>query len=218
MTLQGQMFERVAICTSRVAANDYFSVTQKDIDSTTLEAGDNVRVRVTKVDLDRQIQPRDSDIYDSTLQKSNQIYIPKDTRDKLDLQTGDLIKYVVIPKKSFPGIQDGPVRDKAKQVVNGGSEDEEEQEDDRPERETSNATFSGPMATTGQVTVPADVMDKMGLLQGDTVLATIMWQGDDLTRNKDIGTGNRITINKDEREQLGLEKGDTPQIRLAVFD
>lgn len=216
MSLQGQLFERFAVCSARVAANNYFSVAKSDIETTDLEAGDNVRVMLIKPDPDNQIQGRDRDVYDNTLQKSNQVYIPKDTREKLDLETGDNVKYIVVPKKSFPGLQDGPVREKAKEVINGGSEDETEIE--RPERETSSATFTGPMQKTGQVTVPSDVMDRMGLLQGDTVLATIMWQGEDISRNKDIGTGNRITINKDEREELGLEPGDEPQVRIAVFN
>jgi hypothetical protein len=57
----------------------------------------------------------------------------------------------------------------------------------------------------------------MGLIQGDTVLATIKWQGDDISANKDIGSGNRIIITKDQRDELGLEPGDEPTIRLAVF-
>jgi len=73
------------------------------------------------------------------------------------------------------------------------------------------------MQKTGQVTVPKDVRERMGLLQGDMVLATIQWLGEDISANKDIGTGNRITINKDEREELGLDPGDEPTIRLAVF-
>lgn len=217
MTVQGQLFERVAICSARVSANNYFSVSQKDIDSSNLEAGDDVRVRLTKVGEDSGASPLDSDVYDSTLQKSNQVYIPADTRDKLNLETGSIVKYVVIPKKSFPGLQDGPIREKAKDLVGGGSESEGG-ESERPERQTNNATFSTPMQKTGQVTVPADVMNSMGLLQGDTVLATINWKGDSLNRNKDIGTGNRITISKDEREELGLEPGDEPEVRLAVFD
>lgn len=218
MTIQRQLFDRVAVCSARVSANNYFSVTQKDIDSTDLEPGDNVRVRLSRADLDREVKPRDSDIYSSTLQKSNQVYIPSDTRDKLELETGDIVKYIVVPTKSFPGFQDGPVRDRAKDIVGDDDEEDEDMEPDRPERETSSAEIdSSPMQKTGQVTIPAGVMDKMGLLQGDTVLATIQWQGEDISVNKDIGTGNRITINADEREQLGIEPGDEPTIRLAVF-
>lgn len=220
MTLQGQMFERAAVCTARVAANNYFSVRQQDIDTTNLEAGDNVRVRLTAPDLESNVQPRDSDIYDSTLQKSNQVYIPKDTREKLDLDTGDVVKYIVIPTKSFPGLKDGPVREKARSVVNGEDEEEEEQEfEERPERDTTSSTFSdSSMQKTGQITVPAQVVDDMALVKGDQVLTTIKWQGEDITVPKDLGTGNRLTINKEEREELGLEPGDEPTIRIAIFN
>lgn len=217
MTLQRQLFNRVAICSGRVAANNYFSVTQKDIDSTSLEPGDNVRVRISRADLDRELTPRDSDIYDSTLQKSNQIYIPKDTREKLELETGDIIKYIAIPSDSFPGLKDGPVRERAKNLVTDDG-DETETESERPERQTTSAVVdSSTMQKTGQVTIPADTIDKMGLIQGDTVLTTIKWRGEDVTANKDIGTGNRITIKSDEREKLDIEPGDEPTIRLAVF-
>lgn len=219
VTLQRQIFDRVAICTARVSANNYFSVTQKDVDSTNLEAGDNVRVRVTRADLDRDLKPMDSDIYDSTLQKSNQVYLPSDTRDKLDLETGDTIKYLVVPSKSFPGVQDGPVREKAKELVGDGTDEEAEETQERPERESKSEVVEGmSMQKTGQVTIPAGTMEKMGLLQGDTLFVMIKWQGESLTANKDIGTGNRITINKDEREQLGIEPGNEPTLRISVFD
>jgi bifunctional DNA-binding transcriptional regulator/antitoxin component of YhaV-PrlF toxin-antitoxin module len=217
MTLQRQLFNRIAICSARVAANNYFSVTQKDIDSTNLEPGDNVRVRINRTDVNGGLKPRDSDIYDSTLQKSNQIYIPKDTREKLDLETGDIIKYIAVPSDSFPGLRDGPVRERAKNLAtNNGNETETESE--RPDREsTSEVVDSSSMQKTGQVTIPASTIDKMGLLQGDTVLTAVKWEGETVTSNKDIGTGNRITINKDERNRLGIEPGDEPTIRISVF-
>jgi bifunctional DNA-binding transcriptional regulator/antitoxin component of YhaV-PrlF toxin-antitoxin module len=220
VTIQRQLLDRVALCSARVSANNYFSVTKKDVESTALEAGDEVRVRLSRTDLDRDLQPRDSDVYDSTLQKSNQVYIPADTRDKLDLETGDIVKYIVVPSKAFPGFKDGPLRNKAKDIVNGGSEEEtEDGGTERPERESMSETITGmSMQKTGQVTVPADTMDKMGLLQGDTVFVMIKWQDESLTANKDIGTGNRITINKEERNELGIEPGDEPTMRISVFD
>jgi len=220
VTIQRQLLDRVALCSARVSANNYFSVTKKDVESTALEAGDEVRVRLSRTDLDRDLQPRDSDVYDSTLQKSNQVYIPADTRDKLDLETGDIIKYIVVPSKAFPGFKNGPLRNMAKDVVNGGSEEQtEDKATERPERQSFSENVSGmSMQKTGQITIPADTMDKMGLLQGDTVFVMIKWQDELLTANKDIGTGNRITINKQERNELGIEPGDEPTIRISVFD
>lgn len=213
MTVTRRLFNRVAVCSSRVASNNYFSVRNRDVESTNLEAGKEVRVMLIDAEVE-EFKPRDRDIYDSTLQKSNQIYIPVDTREKLDLEAGDLVKYVVVPKDSFPGVQDGPLREAARNVT---SDDEDSDEDQRPERETTSASFSGPMQKTGQVTVPSSVMDKMGLVQGDTVTATVEFNGHDTTISTDIGTGNRIIIPKDKREHLELEAGDEPEITLAVF-
>jgi bifunctional DNA-binding transcriptional regulator/antitoxin component of YhaV-PrlF toxin-antitoxin module len=219
MTLSRRLIEQIAICSSRVSANNYFSVTAKDVDSVGIEAGEEVRVILIRTDLEGDLKPRDRDIYTSKLQKSNQVYIPADTRDKLDLETGDIVKYLVMPKDTFPSLMDGPIRGAARDFLEIQEEPDETpvSEDDRPTRETTSAEFSASMQKTGQITVPKDVRERMGLLQGDMVLATIQWLGEDISANKDIGTGNRITINKDEREELGLEPGDEPTIRLAVF-
>lgn len=218
VTIQRQIFDRIAVCSARVSANNYFSVSKKDVESSTLEPGDQLRIRITRTDLDRKIKPMDSYTYSNTLQKSNQVYLPSDARDKLDLETGDIIKYAIIPKKSFPGFNEGPLRDRVKDLFAGSEDEPEQDETQRPEGETTSATFeNSTMQKTGQVTVPSEIMKKVGLLQGDTVLATIKWQGEDISVNKDIGTGNRITISKDEREQLGLEPGDEPTVRIAYF-
>ncbi|EGQ44232.1 MAG: hypothetical protein J07AB43_02910 [Candidatus Nanosalina sp. J07AB43] len=220
MTLSRRFVDKVAICSSRLSSNNYFSVSAKDVEATDIEAGDQVRVVLIRTDLDGDIKPRDRAVYQNTLQKSNQIYVPKDARDKLDLQDGDIIKYIVIPKKAFPGVMDGPLRERFGDILEGsvGSDDEtESQEQTRPSRDTTSAEFSASMQKTGQITVPKSVREDMGLIQGDTVLATIKWQGDDISANKDIGSGNRIIITKDQRDELGLEPGDEPTIRLAVF-
>jgi len=222
MTLSRRLVDKIAVCTSRVSTNNYFSVSAKDVEAVDIEAGDELRVVLIRTDLDGEIKPRDRAVYESTLQKSNQVYVPADVRDKLDLQGGDLVKYIIVSKDAFPGLMDGPIRGKAKELFQRTEPEETESssgggEQERPERETSSAEFSASMQKTGQVTIPSEVMDKMGLLQGDMVLATVRWKGEDLSRNKDIGTGNRITITKSEREELGLVPGDDPTIRLAVF-
>jgi len=222
MTLSRRFVEKVAICTSRLSSNNYFSVSAKDVEATDVEPGDEVRVMLIRTDLESDIKPRDRAVYKSTLQKSNQVYVPKDVREKLDLTDGDLIKYIMIPSTAFPGITDGPFREKFGDMFEAVEREDETQdagetEEDRPKRQTSSAEFSASMQKTGQVTVPKEVRTKMGLIQGDTVLATISWKGNDMSVNKDIGTGHRITINKEERAKLGLEPGDNPDIRLAVF-
>lgn len=220
MTLSRRFVDKVAICSSRISSNNYFSVSAKDVEATELEPGDNVRVVLIRSDLDGEIKPRDRDVYENTLQKSNQIYVPKSTRDKLDLEAGDIVKYIVIPKSAFPGIMDGPLRERFGDILEGDTGEDSEsgsQEQTRPTRDTTSAEFSASMQKTGQVTVPKQVRNRMGLIQGDTVLATIEWQGEDVSSNKDIGSGNRIIITKEQRQELGLEPGDEPTIRLAVF-
>lgn len=216
MTLTRRLVQNVAFCTGRVSSNNFFSVSTKEVESAGLEAGQDVRVVLFRTDLEGEVKPRDRHIYNSTLQKSNQVYIPADARDKLDLEPGDYIKYIVIPRSAFPGLRDGPLREFVKDNV-GASDDDDSQEQERPERETNSAEFTASMQKTGQITIPADVMDRMGLIQGDQVLATVEWTGDELNANKEIGTGNRITIRKAEREKLSLEPGDSPDVRLAVF-
>jgi len=218
MTLSRRLVDKIAVCTSRVSSNNYFSVSSKDVRAVDIEPGDELRVVLIRTDLDGDIKPRDRSTYSSTLQKSNQVYVPADVRDKLDLQAGDLVKYIIVAKDSLPGLMDGPIRGKAKELFERTDDDTSESDErERPDRQTSSAEFSASMQKTGQVTVPKNVMDKMGLLQGDTVLATISWKGQDISRNKDIGTGNRITITKSERRELMLEPGDEPDVRIAVF-
>lgn len=220
MTLSRRFVDKVAICSTRISANNYFSVSAKDVEATDLDAGDDVRVVLIRTDLDGDIKPRDRDVYENTLQKSNQIYVPASTRDKLDLEAGDIVKYVVIPKKAFPGVMDGPLRERLGDILEDTpdkNEDGSQQTQERPSRDTTSAEFSASMQKTGQITVPKEVRNKMGLIQGDTVLATIQWNGKDVSANKDIGSGNRIIITKDERQELGIEPGDEPTVRLAIF-
>lgn len=218
MTLSRRIVDNVAICSARVSSNNYFTISAQDVESANLEHGEELRVVLIRTDLHGDLKPRDRDTYKSTLQKSNQVYVPVSTRDKLDLEAGDIVKYIAISESTFPGLKDGPIRGKLSKIFEiTDSNDEPERTQKRPTRQTSSAEFSASMQKTGQVTVPSDIMDKMGLLQGDTVLTTIQWKDEDLTANKDIGTGNRVTIKKSERQSLGLEPGDTPTIRLAVF-
>jgi len=209
MTIQSRVFDRLAVCSARVTANNYFSVSKTDIESTDMEPGDQIRVRLSRTD---KAGPTDSDIYETSLQKSNQLYIPKDTREKLDLEAGDTIKYIAIPKKSFPGLSDGPVRDKLRG-------DDTPPEEERPEREANSDTFSSSsMQKTGQLTVPADTMDTLGLLEGDDVSLIVSWEDRKINATKRIGTGKRITLSKEERQELGIEPGDEPEVLVLPTD
>jgi len=218
MTVQRQIFSRIATCKAKLAQNNTITVDSEDREATNVEPGDQVRVRLTRTDLGSTVKPRDSDFFDTTVQKTHQIYVPLDTIQKLDLEAGDIVHYVVVPKKSFPGLQDGPVRNVIKSTQSRQGEAETISVEPEQTRETSNAEYQGnKMQKTGQVTVPAEIRDKMAVSSGDTVLATIEWQGDDTSFNVDIDSRNRITIPKSERNKLGLEAGDKPKVTLAVF-
>ena len=221
MTLSRRLVEKVAVCSGRFSSNNYLGVSSKDIESTALERGEEVRVVLIRTDLERDIKPVDRDTYSTTLAQSGQVYVPKSTREKLDMEPGDIMKYIIIPKNAFPGLMDGPIRGKAREILSEedeGIDGESIEEDiDEGDRDTTVSSFSASMQKTGQVTVPSSVREEMDLRQGDMILATIMWQDDELSSNKEIGTGNRITITQSERDRLGLEPGDQPEIRIAVF-
>lgn len=209
MTLEKRLVNRVAVCKARLAKNNTITIKPEDVETIGAEPGDTMRTRVTKVDTEREVEVIDSDVFEAPLQKTRQLTVPSNTREKLGLQPGDLLQYITFPTKNFPGLDDGPVRDRIRGRV---------QERERPERESMRETFTAPMQQTGQVTVPSDVMDDMGLLQGDVVTAEIEWQGESEIETLEIGTGNRITIPKSTREDLGLESGDEPTITLTVFE
>jgi len=203
-----------------MSTNNYISVSSRDVQSLEISYQDEVRVFLIRTDLDREIKPNDRATYKTTLAKSDQIYVPKDVRDQLDLEGGSLVKYVIIPGDKFPGLTEGPIRDKFRQLFTGIDEDDEvaDPDEERPTATQCSATFSAPMAQSGQVTVPEDVKDALGLIKGDTTRFVIKnpETGDTLQASIQIKTGNRITIVKDQRQELGLVKGDEPQILVLA--
>jgi len=216
MTLTRRALDKIAICSSRLSANNYISVAKKDFKTLDVQPQDEVRVFLIRSDLNRELKPNDRASYKTTLTKSSQVYCPKDVRDQLELETGDLVKYIIIPGNEFPGLSDGPIRDKFRQLFTSTSveDDQRDPERERPNATQGSATFSNKMQVTGQVTVPSDIMEALGLIEGDTTSFMIKNpnNGETLQVSKQIGTGKRITIVKDEREDLGLTKGDEPQI------
>lgn len=223
MTISRRLVDKVAVCTSRLSTNNYMSVSSNDVEAVDVEPGEEVRVMLIRTDLNGDIKPVDRAVYDTTLQKSKQVYVPADARDKLDLEGGDLVKYIIIPKDAFPGAFDGPLRAKLKEffgssTIGGNGDDaEKEREEERGERQTTTETFEAPMQKTGQVTIPSKVRDRMALLKGDDVLVQVTWLDNEaFLGQKTIGTGYRITINRDERQELGLVPGDEPEIRIGV--
>lgn len=212
----------MAFCSSRLAANNYITVTGKDTKVTTLQPNEDVRVLLVRADLSEgEIKPRDRATYMTTLTKSGQIYCPVDVRDKLDLEEGDLVRYVIIPADEIPGVSDGPIRSRLRQVFSGVEREDEPkfEEQDRPTRETETATFNATMENSGQVTIKEKYMDALGLIRGDTVDVIVKnpETGEAEDMSLQIGTGNRVTVNIEEREMLGLEEPNRPEVQMLVM-
>lgn len=213
MTLQGQLFRRGAICTATMEDQNMFTVNDGDLQSSAAEVGDQVRVGILKRGSSDTIKALDRQTFTTTLMPNGQIMVPNDAANTLDLEAGDSISYVVVPKKSFPSLTDGPLRDK----VRGGDNDAEEIE--RGEREATEATFGGQkMRQTGQTRVPGEVKEKLALVQGDKVNVTVEHNEDSDTFTGTFGTGDRVTIPKETRDGLGLQKGDEPTLTVRVTD
>lgn len=207
MTIERQLVNRIGICKARLAQNNTITIKPEDVEAIGAEPGDELRVRVTKVNTDRRVKVLDSDIFTAPIQKTRQITIPKRSREKIDIEPGDVIQYIAIPTKNFPTPRNGPVRDR---VSDGGEE--------QIERERNQASFGGSsMRQTGQVRVPANIRDELDLEQGDPVTVTVEWQGQQGRFTGTFGSRNRITIPQDTRDELGLEAGDEPDITLTVF-
>jgi len=204
MDLGISSFRDLAVCKARINENNSFEVGQDNRDGTDLDLGDEVAVRIINLDSDKIIKQRDSTRYSTTIQQTGQIHIPNRVMSELSLSPGNIIGYMVVASRNVPGVNDGPVRDRIR----------DEPSVEERTRETNRMTFSGPMASTGQVTVPKNVREQMNLRQGDAITVTVDGQK---TKTVNIGTGNRIVIPTDVRGELGLEKGDEPSVQVTVF-
>lgn len=204
MDLPGNIFKNFAICKARVNNNNTFTIGKANREGTDMSLGEEVYVRVLKINRENFLRTRDVEYFTTTIQKTGQIHIPNEVMRDLDLDHGEIVGYTAISASKVPGISNGPVRERVKK----------ETPVDKRKRESNSETFTGPMASTGQITVPSDVREKMNIKQGDPI--TINIDGEKTTTVK-IGTGNRITITKSVRDELGLEKGDEPEIEVIVF-
>ena len=204
MELKGNLFQNFAVCKASVNKNNSITVGKDNREGTDLNLGDEIRVRLIKLDTDNFVRPRDVTSYTTTIQKTGQIHIPNDAMGDLNLEAGEVIGYVAVATSKIPGKDNGPIRDKV-----GGDTPV-----DKRTRESNTETFSGPIAVTGQITVPQGVREPMNIRQGDNVTVTI--NGNE-TRTLKIGTGNRVTIPAEIRDDMNLEKGDEVQIKVTVF-
>ena len=204
MELKGNLFQNFAICKASVNKNNSITIGKANRAGTDLDLGEEVRVRLIKLDTDNFVRPRDVTSYTTTIQKTGQIHIPNDAMSDLKLEAGEVIGYVAVSTSKIPGKDNGPIRDKV-----GGDTPV-----DKRTRDSNMETFEGPMAVTGQITVPQEVRDPLNIKQGDPVTVTI--NGDE-TRTLKIGTGNRVTIPAEVREDMDLEKGDRVEMKVTVF-
>jgi len=213
MTLSGQLFRIGAICSATVDEQNMFTMSDDDLESSSAEVGDSVRVAVFKRGSSDSIKALDRQLFTTSVLPNGQIMIPNDAANALDLEGGDSISYALAPKDKFPSLSDGPVRSR----VRGDDNDAEDIE--RGERTDTEGTFQGPkMRQTGQIKVPGEIQDRLALIQGDKVSASVEHDGQESdVFQTTFGTGDRITINSATRDKLGLESGDMPTISVSVI-
>lgn len=220
MSTLSRLIDNVAVCSARLSANSYISITANDLKFTNMEPGDELRVVLIKAGKPK-ITQKDTYTYINTLQKSNQVYVPKGAKEALDLQTGDIVRYIAFSRENIPRISTGPLR---KIIENARDEDDISTTSNtninaRPERESTTDKFTATMFEGGQFTVFADTMDKLGLLQGDTVMLTVSHSTEatgQASFESDIGSSNRAFIPKEQRDKLELEKGDKINVEITV--
>mgnify|MGYP002760840167 CR=1 FL=1 len=219
MSTLSRLIDNVAVCSARLSANSYISISANDLKFTNMEPGDELRVVLIKAGKPT-ITQKDTYTYINSLQKSNQVYVPKGAKEALDLQTGDIIRYIAFSRENIPRISTGPLR---KIIEKARDEDDVSTTSSnigaRPERESTTDNFTANMFVTGQFTVPADTMDKLGLIQGDSVMLTVTHSTEatgQASFESDIGSSNRALIPKEQRDKLELEKGDEVNVEITV--
>jgi len=217
----GRLLSEAGVCHSVVDDNNMFTIKQGDIEQTNLSVGDPVQVIVVKTTSDekdislteRLKKAANSNRFSGTILPNNEVMIDNQVANALDLENGDKITYLVLPSTDdIPTLKGGFLRNK----LSGSDNDAEGIE--RPDREAFEATYSGmSMASTGQITVPSSVRDKLGLISGDFVDVSVEHEGQQSKMfSPKVDTQNRITVTNEVMENLGLEQGDKPTIHINV--
>lgn len=198
-----------AVCTTFVQSRNRFTVQQNVREAAGISSGDAVRVLIRNTDSERLIKMLDSATFTGTVHGRGQVQIPSNIVSQLQLEEGSRIQYVVLKTDKVPGASGGPVREAADPTP----------VEDRP-RDESIMTFEARMAKTGQFTVPADIREDMNIKKGDSgILMSVQDPDDPSTEEVDtvsIGTGNRVTIKKSIREELGIEPNSDVTVTLGV--
>jgi len=201
--LKPSLLEKFAICKASLGKNNSITIGKDNREGTDMSLGEEVRVRLIKLSNDNFVRGRDTDVFTTTIQKTGQVHIPNGIIRDLRLEPGEVVGYIAASTKNVPGVSNGPVREAVK---------DEPDVSDRI-RESNRESYTGGMFVTGQITVPQKVREPMNIKQGDTVTVTI---NGNKTYTKEIGTGNRISITKAERDELGIDADEKPQVDVTV--
>jgi len=217
MTIQRQLLNRAAICTTTMIDNQTFTLSEDDINASNIEVGDELTIALTRTDVGTNIKPNDREIFTSVLAPNGLIVVPNSVSESLELEADSKVKFVAVPNKNIPGPSNGPIRDR----LSGGDEEPDE-EMTRPERTSTEATFSGVnMRQTGQISIPNEIMGELGLIPGDKVRVLAEYEGNQAVDTRGIQqTRNRVQITKAMQRELGIEqpKGKQPRITIQVLD
>lgn len=230
----GRLLSEAAVCTSIVGEQNMFTISDDDIEKLDdVEMGDTLQVIIVKSNKgdeddegtlslrDRLNKVANSNRFSAQLFTNNQVLIPNDVANTLDLEQGDRITYLVIPNsEDLPSLTGGFLRNKIKGDDSNATSNSAADKSgvDRPERTSDKATYGGmTMASTGQTRIPGEVMEELGLIQGDPIDAKVEWEGQksEWFRSK-VDTQRRVTIRNAIMDEFGLQQGDEPTITVRV--
>lgn len=220
----GSFLRRAGICNAEIQEGPVFTIKQEDIDKVGLEGNTQVEVIIVRVNPNEEEEnliKSTSDLLSSNrfssmfMGATNQIPIPNEVDNSLDLSVGDKISYVVFPKDNVPSLKSGPVRNQ----VSGTNDKTDPVDIDPSDREEMEAEYQGvKMRQTGQIKVPGEVRDRLAIVPGKPPLRVeVSHEGESGVFTTTLNqTGNRITIPKDVRLQTGLQKD--PDARKSNVD
>lgn len=219
MRIKPSIFNNVAICKTKIEKGGPFNEPlfrldfETEVNGANIVVGERVWVRLFNVSSDNFVRGDDTARFNTVPRQLEGeddpiVQIPADVLSEIGAEVGDTIAYAAIADDKIPGIKTGPFRDKVAQATNsdGGPVREqiaEGQTSDIKDRGRQQETyvFEGKMFVTGQVTIPKKARNALNIYEGDTIPVIVE---DQEMYFKEIGNGNRITINKDNREELGL--------------
>lgn len=231
MQIKPSIFQRVAVCKGKITTNNptntpAIELSLDDLESSDIEVSQTVKMRLFKIDTDNFVRgEHTTTISNMVMPHPNEdgrpyIMIPSDKMSELGLEVGDFVAYAAVAGDNIPGIETGPIRDKAAEMAGDGPVGERVAAGQTTDikdrgRRTDVQEFSGTMFVTGQVTIIKSVREALNIMEGDTIPVTVNGQE---TYFKEIGNGNRITITSEDRKELGLPVERSELEELAKED